>query len=91
VTQAMEPPGSFLDPSLRVPSELPRGTAEPLSAARWVHRLIVAVSKVTTPCLPGSARWRAQRLPLLDAIPVTAREPFDSHEVTVATIVEDVR
>ena len=39
----MQPPGSYLDPSLRVPSELPRKTADSLSATRWVHRRIVAV------------------------------------------------
>jgi len=31
----MQPPGSFLDPSLRVPSELPKETAYRPSAARF--------------------------------------------------------
>jgi hypothetical protein len=61
------------------------------AAASPVSRCLVAVSKVTTPYLQGSTRWRAQQLPLLDVNPVTTSEPFDSHEVTVATIVEDVR
>jgi hypothetical protein len=41
----MQPPGSYLDPSLRVPSESPRKTADRLSATRWVRRLLVAVRR----------------------------------------------
>ena len=36
----MQPPGSYLDPSLRVPPELPRGTADRLSATGWIRRVV---------------------------------------------------
>jgi len=40
----MQPPGSFLDPSLRVPSALPRETASRLSATRF-RRFTVAARR----------------------------------------------
>lgn len=39
----MQPPGSYLDRSLRVPPELTRETAGGLSATRWIRHLIEVV------------------------------------------------
>ena len=41
----MQPPGSFQDPSLRVPPELPPETADRRSSTRFVRRLLGAVHR----------------------------------------------
>ena len=41
----MQPPGSFLDPSLRVPPELPGNAADRPAGTRWIHDLITAVRR----------------------------------------------